>query len=111
MVDGFPMKHPSNNSTSLLSAVSLTILLAGLTGCSSAPAPAPPAPPAAANGKKVDAATAGSITGKVTFDGALPAPETIKMTNDPNCVTNAGPNPQSDAVLVGADKSVKNAFV
>jgi plastocyanin len=97
-------------SFTLFTAVSLIGLLAGASACSSAPPPAPPTPPASA-GKKVDAATAGSIAGKVTFDGAQPAAEKIKMTTDPNCVTNAGPNPQSDAVLVGADKSVKNAFV
>ena len=103
------MKHRTTSSP-LFTAVSLIVALAGVSACSSAPPPAPPAQTAAA-GKKVDATTAGSIAGKVTFDGAQPAAETIKMTTDPNCVTNAGPNPQSDAVLVGADKSVKNAFV
>ena len=102
------MKHHTT-SHALLTALTFTALLAGVNACTST-AP-PPATPPAADGKKVDAATAGSITGKVTFDGAAPAAETIKMTTDPRCVTTGGPNPQSDAVLVGADKSVKNAFV
>ena len=33
------------------------------------------------------------------------------MASDPVCVEGAGPNPQSDAVLVGADGSLQNVFV
>jgi plastocyanin len=33
------------------------------------------------------------------------------MGNDPACVAGAGPNPQSDAVLVGPDEGLKNVFV
>lgn len=73
--------------------------------------PAAPAAPATGAGKTVDAATAGSITGRVVFEGTPPAPEPIRMSSDKNCLTNAGPNPQSDAVLVAADGSLKNAFV
>jgi plastocyanin len=73
------------------------------------PAPAPAAPPAAA--RRVDAATAGSVSGRVTFDGAAPKPELIRMGRDTACVASAGPNPQSDAVLVGADGGLANAFV
>lgn len=69
------------------------------------------AQPAAAAGKKVDAATAGSITGQVKFDGTVPAADIIRMGGDKKCVPDAGPNPQSDALLVSADKGVQNAFV
>ena len=103
------MKHRTTFH-SVFTALSLVALLAGVNACGSAAPPVPPAPPAA-DGKKVDAATAGSIAGKVTFEGAMPAVETIKMTTAPNCVTSGGPNPQSDAVLIGADKGVKNAYV
>ena len=69
------------------------------------------AQPAAAAGKKVDAATAGSIAGQVKFEGTVPAADVIRMGGDRKCVPDAGPNPQSDALLVSADKGVKNAFV
>lgn len=87
-------------------AVALATIAAG---CSSEVTDKPVANAPA--GKKVDAATAGSITGAVKFDGVVPAAEIIRMTTDRMCVTNGGPNPQSDALLVAADKSVANAFV
>jgi plastocyanin len=66
---------------------------------------------AAAAGKPVDAATAGSVSGTARFDGPAPAPEVVRVSTDKNCVENAGPNPQSDSILVGADGALKNAFV
>lgn len=62
-------------------------------------------------GKPVDAATAGSIAGKVRFDGPAPAAETVRVSTDKNCVQDAGPNPQSDAILIAADGALKNSFV
>ena len=80
------------------------------SACSSeVPDKTPAAAPAA--GKKVDSATAGSIAGAVKFDGAVPPADVIRMTTDKNCVQNAGPNPQSDALLVADDKGVRNTFV
>ena len=38
------------------------------------------------NAKRVDAATAGTLTGKVLFDGPAPANPPIKMSADPVCV-------------------------
>ena len=67
--------------------------------------------PAAPTGKRVDAATAGSISGSVRFDGPAPALETVRVSTDKNCVQDAGPNPQSDAVLIAADGALKNSFV
>jgi|SRR5687767_13306743 len=91
-------------------AVVIFPLVGALLGASCGPAPAPPAaPPAAA--KRVDAATAGSVSGRITFDGPAPKPELIRMGRDTACVASAGPNPQSDAVLVGADGGLANAFV
>lgn len=65
--------------------------------------------PAATPGKQVDLATAGSVTGLVRFEGAPPAAERLRFSND--CVKNAAPNPQSDAVLVSAEGGLKNTFV
>jgi plastocyanin len=87
------------------SFVVLALLL--LSACSSPPPPPTPA----GGGKQVDQATAGTVTGHVKFDGQVPAAVTIRMYTDQKCVQGAGPNPQSDAVLVGADGNLKNVFV
>lgn len=69
------------------------------------------AAPAVPGGKKVDAATAGSVEGRIVFEGAVPAPAVLRMSADPRCVQSAGPNPQSDALLVAEDNGLRNAFV
>jgi plastocyanin len=91
-----------------LSCASL-LVLAIVSGCS--PKSAAPPPAAASAGKKVAAATAGSISGKVSFTGTPPAVEMIKMSSDPACTPNASPMQPSDAVLVGKAGEVQNAFV
>jgi plastocyanin len=82
-------------------------LLVAIAGCGAAPPP----PAQTGGGKPVDAATAGSIAGRVVFEGTPPAPEPLRMTSDASCTSGAGPNPMSDAVLVAGDGGVKNAFV
>jgi hypothetical protein len=67
--------------------------------------------PAVPAGKPVDTATAGTITGRVTFTGTPPSADAIRMSSDPACVASAGPNPQSDAVLVSADGGLRNVFI
>ena len=91
----------------LTSRVLSVCLIAAAVACGgSKPEPAPAASP---QGKKVDAATAGSIAGKVKFEGTPPAAETLRMTKD--CAPGPGPNPQSEAILVSADGSLQNVFV
>jgi len=75
-----------------------------VAGCGSSPAPAT-APPG--GGKTVDAATAGTLTGRVVFKGTPPARETFKMGTDPVC----GASGQSEALLVSKDGAIQNAFV
>jgi hypothetical protein len=81
----------------------------GVLGCIACGAPSTSAPPPA--GAVVDAATAGSISGRITFTGTPPAREAIRMGSDPACVAGAGPNPLSDAVLVSSDGALQNVFV
>jgi plastocyanin len=88
-------------------SLSLLIVLSFAVGCGS-PGPAPQ--PAAA-GKPVDPATAGSLGGRVTFDGTPPAPQPLKMSADPACAEAAGPNPTDNAVLVSGDGGLQNVFV
>lgn len=85
----------------------LSLILLSTVACGSG---APPPPPAG-GGKIVDAATTGSLSGRAIFTGTPPAVETLRMGYDKACVASAGPNPQSDAVLIGADGALKNAFV
>ena len=71
-------------------------------GEKSAPAPAAPVT------NPVDPATAGAVTGKVTFMGTPPPAEPIKMSSDPRCVN---PDAKTEAVMVAGDGSLQNVFV
>jgi plastocyanin len=87
-----------------------TVVVLALLAAACSPAPAPPAAPPAPT-KRVDTATAGSISGRITFDGTAPKPGLLSMGGDAACVAGAVPNPVSDAVLVSADGGLANAFV
>ena len=78
----------------------LALVLAA--ACSNRPAGAPA-------GKRVDAATAGSLSGRITFQGVSPVPQIIKMASaDPGC---GAETQTSDAVLVGKAGELQNVFV
>ncbi len=69
-----------------------------------AAAAAPAAPAAGATGNA-------SVSGKITFDGAVPAPEKFKMSADAFCAkANPGETPKGD-VVIAADKGLANVFV
>lgn len=70
----------------------------------------PPTPAGSGGGKHVDTATAGTLTGRVTFEGTPPVPELLKMAADPVCAEASGPNPRNDAVLI-KDGAIQNVFV
>jgi hypothetical protein len=60
----------------------------------------------------VDPATAGTLHGKVTFQGPKPARELISMEAEQGCVkANAGKPVYSPAVLTGKGGGLANAFV
>jgi plastocyanin len=63
------------------SGIALILLAAACGGGEDAP-PARSAPPDA---RRVDAATAGSVSGRVVFEGQLPQNAPIKMAADPAC--------------------------
>jgi plastocyanin len=89
--------------TLVVTAFVAALLAAGCGGGETA-APAPAAPVA----NPVDAATAGAVSGKVTFMGTPPPAETISMSSDPRCV-NAGA--KTETVIVAGDGSLQNVFV
>ena len=89
-------------------ALAIVAVCAGLSACGGGAEKAPPAP-TATPGKKVDAATAGSISGTVTFEGTPPANAPIRLSKD--CVGVANASAPNEAVIVGANGALKNAFV
>lgn len=93
-------------------ALALGLALGVTAACGSGPAPAATAPPAAiATGTRVDPATAGTVTGVVRVTGARPAPERVRVQNDPACIAILGASIPSDAVEIDARGGVANAFV
>lgn len=59
----------------------------------------------------MDPATSRAVGGRVVFTGKPPVREVIKMSSDPSCTTGSAQKPLDDAVLVGTDGAVQNAFV
>ena len=98
---------------SRLLAVALMLTIgAAACGGGSQPAPPPaqeaPATPAA---PAVDPATAATVAGKITLEGALPANQPIRMNADPACVAaNKGQTPTQET-FVGEGGSLGNVFV
>jgi plastocyanin len=92
------------------SLVLARLALAASAACTAAP-DAPPRTAAPPPGRAVDPASAGTIVGTVTFTGDRPAVERLRMASDPACVQGDGPNPQSDAVLIGGTGALQNVFV
>jgi plastocyanin len=68
---------------------------------------APPPPAAVTN--PVDPATAGAVTGVVTFEGTPPPAEPISMSSDPYCEKQ--PPNKTETVVVGEGSGLQNVFV
>jgi len=83
------------------------VTLAFLAGCSKPPASEQAAAAPKAPTINVDAATAGAITGVVSFKGVPPKVKSLDMSGDPGCPS--GPQP-ADVVLV-KDGKLANVFV
>ena len=66
-------------------ALGLAVTLVACGGGNKEPS-ATPEGAAAGGGQKVDPATAGEISGVVSFDGVAPSNAPIKMNADPVCV-------------------------
>jgi hypothetical protein len=72
----------------------------------------PSSPAATPAGMKVDIATAGSVKGVASVDGAVPANQAIKMNADPVCMKENKDPQFQETYEVGADgKSLGNVFV
>jgi plastocyanin len=92
-------------------------LAAGIISCGggSQPAETPAAPaagaPAAGGGKTVDAATAGSISGMIMFDGTAPKMRPINMAAEPSCAKIHTTPATTEDVVVGGGGSLQNVVV
>ncbi|MGE0703233.1 MAG: carboxypeptidase regulatory-like domain-containing protein [Vicinamibacterales bacterium] len=97
-----------------LSALGVT-LAATLTACGGGETETPAAssaPAAAAGGQRIDAATAGTVTGTVTVDGPAAKNEAIRMNADPVCVREAPGEQLQETFVTGSDgKTLGNVFV
>ena len=94
----------------LVCVSSLLTMMAALAACGGsqpgeAPASSTPAAPVV---NPVDAATAGNIAGRISFEGPAPKPAPVRMDSDPNC---ANPGATDEAVVVGANGGLQNVFV
>jgi hypothetical protein len=85
-------------------AVALAMAAAACGG-GQAPAQAPPA-----DAKRVDPATTGSLSGKVSFDGAVPTPASLKLESDPACARAHPGGMTADNVIV-SNGGLDNVFV
>jgi plastocyanin len=98
-------------SKALLSAhiILSALLILSAAGCnkSETTAPQSASAPAKAATVTVDPATAGSISGVVSFKGAVPKLATLDMTADPGCP----PKPQPSEAALVKDGKLANVFV
>ena len=85
-----------------------TVLAVGAAACGGgSPENAAPAAPIA---NPVDAATAGNVAGRITFEGTPPQPGVVRMDSDPNCAQ-PGVTATDETVVVGDAGALQNVFV
>jgi len=80
------------------------VLAAACGGGSQEDAPPPPVE------NPVDPATAGGVTGQVTFEGTPPTLAALRLDSDPNCARQGATTP-NESVVVGATGALQNVFV
>src|SRR5579884_3990563 len=97
----------------LYTAATLTLLIMA-AGCGGAKKEETAEKPAAGTGGatfKVDPATAGTITGKVTFTGTAPPMKPIVMDAEPDCKKLHSAPVKSEEVVVNPNGTLSYVFV
>jgi plastocyanin len=99
--------------TSILVLGATIALAAGIVSCGggSQPAETPATPAAAGGGKTVDAATAGSVSGMIAFDGTPPRMRPINMAAEPTCAKQHSTPATTEDVMVGNGGALENVVV
>ena len=100
------MTRPPHVNAIAIAAALATVLLA--TGCGGTQQESTPAEPAVVT-NPVDPATAGSVTGRISFEGTPPKPTPIKMASDPYCEKQGAA--VTETVVVAAGGGLRNVFV
>jgi plastocyanin len=90
-----------------LAPLTLAVAIAACGGSDQSKSAQASSPKAAPDAKRVDAATAGTISGKVVLEGAAPQNPTIKMTSDTAC----GSAELAGESYVVDNGGLKNVFV
>ena len=93
----------------------MTLALVGCGGSKEAPTvtsePAGETPAVSASAKTVDSATAGTVKGKIVFEGEAPAPKQMSVRGNPECsVLHAGGTVASEELVVN-NGALQNVFV
>ena len=94
------------SSAAACAAAVLLVSCGGGTNQSAVPASSGAAVPATV----IDPATAGNVSGKVTFEGTPPTPQPIKLSSDPYCES-TNSSLTTEAAMVGSGGVVQNVFV
>jgi hypothetical protein len=92
-------------------AAAATALLVSCGGGGSPEAKKEATPTPAATAPAADPGTLGSITGKVSFAGAKPAPRTLSMDATPMCAKMHKEPVLAEDAMINANGTLKNAFV
>lgn len=101
-------------------SIVVTLSFLAFAGCGGDPAPkvsmetpqseTPAVSAPVAGSKSVDAATAGSVVGKVSFTGEVPAPKQLPIKGNPECSVFHPDGVRSEELLV-KDGAVQNVFI
>lgn len=67
--------------------------------------------PAEQAGPAVPPDSAATVSGKITFQGSPPAPETIDMSEEPTCAQQYTETPTQESAVIGPDGGLANVFV
>ena len=94
----------------LVVCAALAAACAACSGSDSSKSAEPSSPAAAPDAKKVDTATAATVTGKVLIEGTPPANPVLKMASDPTC-SNANSGEVHAESYVVDNGSLQNVFV
>jgi plastocyanin len=87
--------------------LALAVMGAACGGGESESQTAEPAAPAAVTASPVDPATAGAVSGTVTFEGTPPARQTVSTATDPSCTVPV----TTETVVTGGGGTLQNVFV
>ena len=94
----------------LIAAAAALGVFAACGGSNQSESAKPASPAAAADGQKVDRATAGTLSGRIAFEGDVPKLPAVQMMSDPAC-SSAHKDPVPVQTYVVDNGGLENVFV